>query len=119
MKRNSDIWHDLLHQSYVTDTTICDALGLKGFNTMRKHFKLFVKEEKSHRLNKKGYEDKIMLDGFTTVASIFMPAFLRTCAVMYEEGCSFIHGSQRKNMLCTTSNAYIRLMQTEFIDQFL
>ena len=108
IKKNSDNWHDLLHQSYVTDTTICDALGLKGFNTMRKHFKQFVKEERCHKLNEKAYEEQMMMDGFTTIASIFMPAFLPTCAVMYEEGCSFLHGSKRKNMLCTTSNAYIR-----------
>ena len=45
MKRNSEHWQDLLNQSYVTDFTICHALGLKGFKLMRKHFKQFVKEE--------------------------------------------------------------------------
>ena len=71
IKKNSDNWHDLLHQSYVTDTTICDALGLKGFNTMRKHFKQFVKEERCHKLNEKAYEEQMMMDGFYNYCKYF------------------------------------------------
>ena len=108
MKRNSEHWQDLLKQSYVTDCTICHALGLKGLKSMRKHFKQFVKEENNVTLTDDMQHMKGILDGMTTVASVFMPAFLPTCAVMYEEGCSFIHGSQRKHLLSTTSNAVIR-----------
>ena len=108
IKRHSEPWQDLVKQSYVTDTTICDALGLKGFKTMRKHFKLFVNEERSAKFNENASQTKNQMDCLTTIASVFMPAFLPTCAVMYEEGCSFLHGSKRKNMLCTTSNAFIR-----------
>ena len=108
IKRNSEHWQDLLKQSYVTDCTICHALGLKGLKLMRKHFKQFVKEENNLTITDDTQHIKGILDGITTVASVFMPAFLPTCAVMYEEGCSFIHGSQRRNMLSTTSNAVIR-----------
>ena len=108
IKRHSEPWQDLVKQSYVTDTTICDALGLKGFKTMRKHFKLFVNEERSAKFYENASQTKNQMDCLTTIASVFMPAFLPTCAVMYEEGCSFLHGSKRKNMLCTTSNAFIR-----------
>ena len=108
IKHHSEPWQDLVKQSYVTDTTICDALGLKGFKTMRKHFKLFVNEERSAKFNENASQTKNQMDCLTTIASVFMPAFLPTCAVMYEEGCSFLHGSKRKNMLCTTSNAFIR-----------
>ena len=108
MKRNSEHWQDLLNQSYVTDCTICHALGLKGFKLMRKHFKQFVKEENNFTVTDDTQHVKGILDGITTVASVFMPAFLPTCAVMYVEGCSFIHGSQRRHMLSTTSNAIIR-----------
>ena len=117
MKRHSEPWQDLVKQSYVTDTTICDALRLKGFKMMRKHFKQFVKEEKSAKLNVNSSQQQILLDGLTTIASVFMPSFLPTCAVMYEEGCSFLHGSKRRNMLCTTSNAYIRQFIAEIINQ--
>ena len=108
IKRNSEHWQDLLKQSYVTDSTICHALGLKGLKSMRKHFKQFVKEENNLTITDDTQHMKGILDGITTVASVFMPAFLPTCAVMYEGGCSFIHGSKRRNMLSTTSNAFIR-----------
>ena len=112
-KRYSYVWEDLIQQSVMCDYISCDSLGLSGLKAMRNYFKKFIKEEGFVlRLRDSNYKES-ELDGISTLCTIFVPALLPTCAVVYEEGCSFVKGQHRKELICCTPNAFIR---SEFID---
>ena len=108
IERYSDIWSDLLQQSILTDTNVYVALGLKGVKAMKKHYKDFVLQNNCRLIDPPDSYKQAELDGLTTVTSIFMPALLPSCAVMYEEGCAYIEGKTISKLICTTSNGYIR-----------
>ena len=108
IQKYSDIWYELIKESVVTSETIYNALGLDGVNSMKMHLKHFVKEEFSQNFNsKKKYSQKEM-NGFATLCSIINPSLLPSCGIFYEEGCSFLSGKLRKNMICCTNSEIIR-----------
>ena len=53
------MWVELLKQSYVTDSTVDKALGLKGISVMRKHFKYFVTEQSCPPIKESEKQTKI------------------------------------------------------------
>ena len=107
--RYSYVWQDLIQQSVMSDYIFAyNSIGLSGLNAMRNYFQKFIKQEGSpFRMPGDNYKDA-ELDGICTVCIIFTPAFLPTCAVVYEEGCSFVKGRTRKELICCTPNAFIR-----------
>ena len=111
-KRYSYVWEDLIQQSVMCDYNAYNSLGLGGLKAMRCYFKTFIKQEGSAwRLWETNYMES-ELDGICTLCTIFAPALLPTCAVVYEEGCLFVKGRHRNELICCTPNAFIRL---EFI----
>ena len=113
-KRYSYVWQDLIQQSVMADYIVHDSVGLSGVNAMRNYFRKFIKQEGcAYRLPEENYRQAEM-DGIATVCAIFTPAFLPTCAVVYEEGCSFVKGRTRKEFICCTPNAFIRSEFTVF-----
>ena len=108
IERYSDTWNDLVQQSLVPDFKLHTCLGLSGHNPMKKHFKEFIQEQKHENINPADDFVQAELDGMTTVATIFMPSLLPSCAVLYEEGCSFIDGRVKNRLICTTHIGYIR-----------
>ena len=63
IKRNSEMWVELVKQSYVTDSTVDKALRLKGISVMHKHFKYFVTEQSCAPIKESDMQTKIQLDG--------------------------------------------------------
>ena len=103
MKRGSEMFNDILRQSYVTSQTIYKALGLSGVKLMRQHFRYFVEE-----VGPQPDELSAKYDGIATLSNIIIPALLPSCAVLYEEGCRFLNGKHRKHVLCSSNHWIIR-----------
>ena len=104
-KRYSYVWQDLIQQSVMCDYISHDSIGLGGLKAMRSYF---IKQETSVFKEPNRHHKEAELDGLCTVCTIFAPSFLPTCAVIYEEGCSFLKGRNRKELLCCTPSTFIR-----------
>ena len=108
IKKYSDEWIEMLKESLVTDDTLGDSLGLNGMQQMKRHYKQFIQdnyeEDYFSRVNYKQYE----IDAMTTLCSILTPAYLPSCAVMYEEGISFLPGQRHATLLSSSPCAVIR-----------
>ena len=108
IKRYSDEWIEMLKESLVADDTIGDSLGLNGMQKMKRHYKQFIQDnyEENYfsRVNYKQYE----IDALATLCSILIPAYLPSCAVMYEEGISFLPGQRHATLLSLSPCAVIR-----------
>ena len=111
VKRHSEIWYDLLQESVITTDTTFTAIGLDSVLSMKNHFKSYIKQEITANSDQSTTVTSMELTALATICSMFMPALLPSCAVLYEEGCSFIHGKNRKNLLCSTNTAIIRYIK--------
>ena len=108
VKHHSEIWYDLLQESVITTDTAYAAIGLDSVLSMKNCFKHYIKQEITANSDQSTTVSSMELTALATICSTFMPALLPSCAVLYEEGCSFIHGKNRKNLLCSTNTAIIR-----------
>ena len=108
IKKYSELWYDLVRESVVTSDSAYNSVGLNGVKLMKEHFGKFVKEEVPVGQRDKTEYCANELNGMATLCCTFMSSLLPSCAVFYEEGCSFIDGKKRLNMLCSTSAGMIR-----------
>ena len=108
IERYSELWNNLLQQCLVPDFKIHTCLGLDGQKNMKKHFKEFIQDHNSQPIYPSDDFVQAELDGMTTISTIFMPSLLPSCAVLYEEGCSFIDGNRKNKILGATHIGYIR-----------
>ena len=107
IRRESDLSEDLQEQSLMTSNNCYIALGLKTAVAMKDHFNRFVMQNSQSRFEPI-FDFQAHLDGFGTTASLFMPAFLPSCATLYEEGCRFIDGISRPKIICCQISGVIR-----------
>ena len=119
IKHYSELWYDLIQESVVTTETAFEGIGLGGIKSMKSHFKEFIKQEASNNSARPTSLSQMELNSLATVASTLLPALLPSCAVMYEEGCSFIHGQFRRNLLCATNAAIIRYLNEFLMKWFI
>ena len=108
IKRYSDLWYELLRESVVSSETAFNALGLNGINPSKLHFKHFVKDEMFMESHTQVTYSQSELNGLASLCSAFAASLLPSCAVFYEEGCRFMDGIYRKNLLCSTHYGIIR-----------
>ena len=108
IKKYSDGWYELVKESYVTSDTVFSALGLNGVNAMKMHFKQFVKDEMTEEFVSKNCYSQSNINILITMNCILTPSLLPSCAIFYEEGCSFLDGKHKMNMLCSTHTTVIR-----------
>ena len=108
IKKYSDEWYELVKESYVTSDTVCSALGLNGVNAMKMHFKQFVKDEATEDFASKKCYSQSDINSLITMNCIVTPSILPSCAIFYEEGCAFLDGRNKINMLCSTHTGIIR-----------
>ena len=108
IKKYSDEWYELVKESYVTSDTVCSALGLNGVNAMKMHFKQFVKDEVTENFASKKCYSQSDINSLITMNCIVTPSILPSCAIFYEEGCAFLDGRNKINMLCSTHTGIIR-----------
>ena len=95
IKRHSDMWNDLICQSYFTDYNALDSIGFNGVKCMRQHYRKFILE--TSNCQREYTKDFIQseIDGFSTIANIMMSALLPSCAVLYEEGCCYFNSKKK------------------------
>ena len=108
VRKYSAQWKDMMKECIIPYDTIGDCLGINGTRKLNEHVKRHLKEEGellSFDIEHKGeYE----LDGMATVANTLMPGLLPSCAIMYEEGCSFMSSQLYAKFLMVSPLAVIR-----------
>ena len=104
----SDEWIEMVKESVVTDQVIGDSLGLNGTKKLNKYVVNILNGEGMNEDYFPSGKSTYEIDGIATVASIFMPALLPSCAILYEEGCSFIESNIYKRFLCVSPLCVIR-----------
>ena len=103
IKCGSEIHKDLVRQTLITTGTIGTAIGLNNISSMRSHFQRYIMDV--------GYVDETTetnYKGISTLANVVMPSMLPSCAVLYEEGCRFLDGKNKKKILCSPKHWIIR-----------
>ena len=103
IKSGSEIHKDLVRQTLITTGTIGTAIGLNKISSMRSHFRRYIMDV--------GYVDETTetnYKGISTLANVVMPSMLPSCAVLYEEGCRFLDGINKKKILCSPKHWVIR-----------
>ena len=108
IKKYCNEWYELVKESYVTSVTVCSALGLNGVNTMKMHFKQFVKDETTEDFASKKCYSQSNINSLITMNCLVTPSILPSCAIFYKEGCAFLDGRNKINMLCSTHTGIIR-----------
>ena len=108
IKKYSEEWKELMRESIVTDDSICNSLGLNGTNKLNKYVNEYLKcENKGDRFDKTEMSN-VELDVIATIACIYMSALMPSCAIMYEEGCSFLKGKYYPKLLAASPLGVIR-----------
>ena len=108
IKKYSNEWYKLVKESYVTSDRVFSALGLNGVNAMKMHFKQFVKDEATEEFASKKFYSQSDINSVITINCIITPSILPSCVIFYEEGCTFLDGKNKINMLCSTHTGIIR-----------
>ena len=108
IKKYSEEWNDFVRQSIMTHDTIGDALGINGYNALKKHHNLFIMENFPHEMFQKNCMEQYEIDAIATITTVFMPALMPSCAIFYEEGSSFIKGSHQPKLINCSPCGVIR-----------
>ena len=117
IKKYSAQWKEMLKECIIPYESIADCLGINDTRKLNEYVKNHLKEEGElscfHIEHKSQYE----LDGIATIANAIMPGLLPSCAIMYEEGCSFIRSHLYGKFLMVSPVAVIRYsLQSEISD---
>ena len=110
IQKYSEDWIELIKQSLVTDDTISDAWGCNGFKSLKKLEKNFIMDDYDEEMfqqrgrGKEQYE----IDGISTISALFMGGLLPSCAIFYEEGCTFLNGKKQPTLLSCSPIGVIR-----------
>ena len=91
------------------------SLGLNGIKEMKYYFNKLIKEENIHKMFPKNQNNTFENDAICTISCIVMPAILPSCAIFYEEGCSFIDGKINKKLLSTSPLGIIRYVHQNLL----
>ena len=108
IQKYSEEWIELIKQSLVTDDTISDALGLNGSKCLKKHQKNFIMDDYDDEMFQQKSKEEYEIDGISTISSLFMGGLLPSCAILYEEGCSFVKGKKQPTLLSCSPIGVIR-----------
>ena len=103
-----DEWKELVKESLVTDLTIGSSIGLNGIKAMKKYFKYYVMDVGEDELLNQSHKIKAEKDGLATIACLFLPSLLPSCAIFYEEGCSYYPGRHHLKLLSASPSGVIR-----------
>ena len=90
IKRYSDLWYELLHESVVSSDTAGNALGLNGINSSKIHFKQYVKDEQFMESHTQVTYSQCELNGLASLCATFASALLPSCAVFSERDVDFM-----------------------------
>ena len=108
VRKYSDQWKEMLKESIIPYECIGDCLGMNGTRKLNEYVKKHLKQEGELSCNDLQHKTDYEVDGMATVANILMPGLLPSCAIMYEEGCSFIRSDNYSKFLMVSPMAVIR-----------
>ena len=104
----SEDWIEFMKQSLVTDDTISDALGLNGCKYLKKREKNFIMDDYDDEMFQQTSKAEYEIDEISTISSLFMGGLLPSCAIFYEEGCSFVKDKKQPRLLSCSPLGVIR-----------
>ena len=108
VQKYSDEWTEMVKESVVNDEVIGDSLGLNGTKKLNKYVVNILNEEGMYEYNVQSRKSNYEIDAIATVATIFIPSLLPSCAVLYEEGCSFLPSNLYRPFLSVSPLCVIR-----------
>ena len=108
IRKYSDDWKELVKESLVTDNTVSDSLGLNGTRAMKKYYKNYIMDEGDDEYLNQKAKPQYEIDCIATLCCVFIPAVLPSCALLYEEGCSFHSGKVHLKLLSSSPGGIIR-----------
>ena len=108
IQKYSEEWMELIKQSLITDGTISDALGINGSKSLKRHHKNFIMDDYDDEMFQQKSKEDYEIDRISTISSLFMGGLLPSCAILYEEGCSFVKGKKQPTLLSCSPIGVIR-----------
>lgn len=105
VKQGSDMWLERRRHSPVTASSLYNALGLRGSDAQRLHYKGHIQgADISETLDSAARErmahgKKHEVHAFATVSALLMPALLPSCCTLYERGMQFYPGDHREKLM--------------------
>ena len=114
IKQGSQEWQAFRHKALVTASTAHSAMGFRGFFDVQKHFREFIYKKGPRHHNAETrvrleYGSQHEIHGFSTIASVFMPALLPACAIMYEVGSYSKDGDVIQDLLIDSPDGLIAM----------
>ena len=113
-----DEWNEIVKESLVIDQVIGDSLGLNGTNKLNQYVVNVLKEEGIYSIYGTSRKSVYEIEAITTLSTVFMPSLLPSCAVLYEEECSFIGSHLYKKFLCVSLLCVIRYFAVNISDVY-
>ena len=106
-KLGSDISYDIEQQSLIPAHDAYKLMGLDSMKALRTAFKTHITQEiPYHQEQITDYQPRI--DAIATTSTLFMPAYLPSCALLYEEGVRTMDGTNYRHLFCCRTTASIR-----------
>ena len=97
-KKGSDIYRDLLHQSCVPAKYAYYIMGLDTRSNLRHYYSTYISEETPYPPEQNS-EHTSHLDAIATTCKLFMPSYMPSCCLFYEEGIRFMDGRITRKLL--------------------
>ena len=75
-QKHSEEWIEIVKESYMTDETAGDVLGLSGLKSMKIHYRCFILENFQDYFTLENGRLKANIDGVGTLSSLVAPGLL-------------------------------------------
>ena len=98
----------MMKECIIPYDAIADCLGINGIRKLNEFVKMHLKEEGELACFDIDHKGQYELDGLATIANTLMPGLLPSCALMYEEGCSFIRSQLYAKFVMVSPLSVIR-----------
>jgi hypothetical protein len=117
VKQYTQQWTQLRRYARITGSTAHNAIGLRGKPELQQHFTHYVNKlpmpanppEVQKRMDH-GSQNEI--NGIATLVSTIMPALFPSCALLYEEGLSFMDSANIQRLMAVSPDGYIGVCST-------
>ena len=112
----SDIAMDLENQSLIPASEAFALMGLDKSTSLKTSYKIHITQELA-RFTEQITDYQAHLDGLATTTAIFMPSYLPSCTIMYQEGIRLLDGIHHNKLLSCRSSAIVRHHHGNDIEQ--
>ena len=117
IKKGSDTANDIIKQSTIQSIEAYDLLGLSTTKKLRRKFKIYITEEIPMDVEQfTDYTPNV--DAIATTCKLFLPAYLPSCTLFYEEGVRLMNGLVVPNLLSCRPAGIVRHNHGIPLEQF-